>query len=147
MCTKNGPQITTDEKLLLRQVLTKWFDEDGLPTTQAFWPWRNIDDGCLSVDRSTLTTAENAFKLFTSPEPDGFNRESGGVWSMSMSDVQADDLSLWADPVAAKDNEPANPSHALMDFEKYTKKQRESLGRIFKVKSLARGRLFPPSAS
>jgi len=146
MCIKKGEQLTSDEGHLFRQVLPRWFSDDGVPTTQAFWPWRKVDECCLSVDRSTITTAHKAFTLFTEPAPNGFNVPSGGVWSMMMSDVPEAQISLWEDALQAAEGVPANPAHALLDFEKIPEKQREKLGRVFKVKSLARGRLFPPAS-
>ena len=101
MCIKKGEQLTSDEGHLFRQVLPKWFSDDGVPTTQAFWPWRKVDECCLSVDRSTITTAHKAFTLFTEPAPNGFNVPSGGVWSMMMSDVPEAQISLWEDALQA----------------------------------------------
>lgn len=144
MCIKKGSQLTSDEGILFRQVLPKWFSDDGAPTTQAFWPWRKVDECCLSVDRSTVTNAQQAYELFTAPSPSGFNVPSGGVWSMMLSDIPEAQVSLWADALPPTETTPANPAHALLDFEQLPEKQREKLGRVFKAKALARGRLYPP---
>lgn len=143
MCIKKGAQLASEEGHLFRQVLPKWFSDDGVPTSQAFWPWRNVDECCLSVDRSTITTAQKAFALFTDQKPNGLNLQSAGVWSMMLSDIPGAQISLWEDALHATEDSPANPAHALLDFEQLPEKQREKFGRVFKAKSIARGRLHP----
>lgn len=145
MCNKRGPQLVSDEGILFRQVRPTWFTEDGIPTSQAFWPWRNVDECCLSVDRSTVTTAQKSYELFTNPAPNGFNQASGGVWSIRMDDVQNFTIALWEDQEPATDRAPQNPAHAVIDFKQLPEKQREKLGRMFKVKALQRGKMYPTS--
>ncbi|MFT3765159.1 MAG: hypothetical protein QM820_06535 [Minicystis sp.] len=146
MCEKAGPQIEDVTVVLLRQVYPSWLTEDGEPSSQAFYPWRDIDQGCLSVDHGGLTTAESAHALFTTLPPDGFGMASVGVWGLSVAEVVEVGVSAWCDPVPAADGKPANPAHALVEFEGKNDKARKAAGRVLKVKAIARGRLHPRAA-
>ncbi|HXI99289.1 MAG TPA: hypothetical protein VNG73_10120, partial [Gemmatimonadaceae bacterium] len=99
MCEKTGPQLGVNDELFYRQVTKDWL-EDGVPTSQAFHPWREIDAGCLSVDRHSRTTPAGAFKLFTDPKPTGFGGSSHGVWSLSREEIEGCMLSAWEDLLA-----------------------------------------------
>jgi hypothetical protein len=142
VCQKSGPQVTDATELLLRQVYEKWLEEDGQPSSMAFYPWRDVDDGCLSVDRAALTTAEDAFVRFTSPQPTGFGQSSVGVWGLTVGETEAVGLSVWEDPVATTATAPANPAHALLEFGSLEKKRWKSTGRVLKLNARARGRLY-----
>ena len=65
MYTKRGPELAEGAELLLRQIFPDWLKDEGVPSSQSFQPWRTIDDGCLSVDRGSLTTATKAFATRT----------------------------------------------------------------------------------
>jgi hypothetical protein len=119
-----------------------WLD-DGEPSSQSFYPWRDVDDDCMSVDRGSITTPAAAFQLFTAARPGGFGQASAGAWGLSVAEVEAAGLSAWADPVATTSDAPANPAHALVEFAPLTKKQQRSLGRKLKLLAIARGRLHP----
>jgi hypothetical protein len=147
VCDKNGPEIKDVKVVLLRQVYPKWLDEEGEPSSQAFYPWRDVDHGCLSVDRDDLTTPEKAHALFTTEPPRGFGGTSIGVWGLSLEEVTAMGVSTWSDPVAATENKPENPAHALVEFEGKSDKAKQKIGRALKVKAIARGRLHPPRAA
>lgn len=97
----------------------------------------------MSVDRSTLTTPADAFLLFTSPRPQGFGQASAGCWGLTVTEVEAEGLSAWDDPVAATADTPANGAHAVVEFAPLTKKQQKSIGRKLKAKAIARRRLHP----
>lgn len=143
MCNKNGPRIPSSDEVLIRQVNPAWLD-DGEPSSQSFYPWRDIDEDCMSVDRGSLTTAADAFVLFTSPRPQGFEQPSAGAWGLTVAEIEADGVSAWEDPVAATAETPANAAHAVVEFAPLTKKQQKSIGRKLKAKAIARGRLHPP---
>jgi hypothetical protein len=143
VCQKTGPQLTDAAELLLRQVYPKWLEEDGEPSSQAFYPWRDVDAGCLSVDRESLTTPASAFLCFTSPQPAGFGQPSAGVWGLTIGEVTSAGLSAWEDPVAATVTSPANPAHALLEFDGLEKKRWKSVGRTLKLRARERGRLHP----
>ncbi len=116
MCEKSGPEITDESELLLRQVFPNWLSEEGEPSSQAFYPWRDIDDGCLSVDRAALAEPAAAFARFTAPRPQGFGQPAVEVWGLTVGELKPRGLSAWQDPVEATGDHPANPSHALVEF-------------------------------
>lgn len=143
MCEKSGPQLTSADELLLRQVYPTWLEDDGEPSSLAFYPWRDVDDGCLSVDRASLTTAEAAFTLFTTPQPHGVGQNSAGVWALTVSEATSVGLTVWEDPVVQTEARPANPAHALMEFGSLPKNRWKAVGRQFKLKARSRGKLHP----
>lgn len=142
MCQKNGDRIPGSDEILIRQVNPAWLD-DGEPSSQSFYPWRDIDEDCMSVDRGSLTSPAAAFQLFTAARPDGFGQPSAGAWGLAVSEVDVVGLSAWNDPVAATSDTPANPAHALVEFAPFTKKQQRTLGRKLKLLAITRGRLHP----
>ncbi len=142
MCEKNGVRISNSDELLFRQVYPNWLEDNGQPSSQAFYPWRDVDDGCLSVDRATVTTANAAFLLFTTPKPDGFETASAGVWGLKVCELELL-MSAWEDPIDATSDTPANPAHAIVEFGQLEKKQWKRLGRMLKGRALERGRIFP----
>ena len=144
MCTKRGPELAEDAELLLRQVFPDWLKDEGVPSSQSFQPWRTIDDGCLSVDRGSLTTAAKAFALFTTPKPDGFGQGASEVWGLTVEEVRARTLTAWSDPVEAVGDLPANPAHAVVEFGGIEPKQWKKAAKALKIFAVARGRLHPP---
>lgn len=142
MCAKAGPRIPRSSEVLLRQVNPSWLDGDE-PSSQSFYPWRDLDEECLSVDRGSLTSAADAHRLFTAPSPTGFGMASMGVWGVSVEEVEDAGLSSWDDKLSAIPPKPANPAHALIEFAPLSKKQQKALGRRLKVLAIARGRLHP----
>ena len=143
MCTKSGPQLINSTSLFLRQVDPDWFDHEGEPSSQAFHPWRDIDDGCLSVDQNDITSPADAYTLLTTPPPGGFGMQSGGVWGLSAPEITSAQLTAWEDPIAAQGNKPANPAHALIEFGTLSQKAMKKVGRTLKLKAIARRRLHP----
>jgi hypothetical protein len=108
LCKKAGARITATDEVLLRQVNPKWM-EDGEPSSQSFYPWRDIDECCMSVDRGSMTSAADAFDLFTKPMPAGFAQASIGVWGITVAEVDASDLSVWDDPIVSGRGEAGEP--------------------------------------
>lgn len=143
MCEKTGEKLSLPEELLFRQIYPNWLVEDGLPSSQAFYPWRTVDDGCLSTDRSSLTSAENSYLLATSSPPSGFGLNSVSVWGLSVDDVTANGLSAWSDPVAETAEKPANPAHALIEFGDIPPNKWKHLARLLKARAIKRGCLHP----
>jgi hypothetical protein len=115
MCEKRGLRLSDQDEVLLRNVRPYHVDEEGRPSIQAFRP-RQKDDGCLSIDRESMVAPATSFALQTDPRPDGFGGVSVGVWGVSLSEVEHFDVTGWADPVDARDDCPANPAHAVIDF-------------------------------
>lgn len=143
MCAKSGPELSDDTEALLRHVFPGWLSEDGVPSSQAFYPWRDIDDGCLSVDRGSMVSAADAFARFTAQPPRGFGQPAVEVWGLSVGEVRTKGLSAWSDPVTAKDPHPENPDHALIEFGDHARARWSKLGEQLKVLVIARGRLHP----
>jgi hypothetical protein len=143
VCVKIGAQLTQSEELLLRHVRPVWLDDEGHPSSQAFWPFRDIDECCLSTDRAALTTPQASHQLFTSPQPAGCGETSAGVWALAVSEVQAVGLTAWEDPAPAWDARPANPFHAVIEFGESNQSQQKKLGKRLKIFACARGKLYP----
>lgn len=143
MCAKSGPELTDEGEVLLRQVFPDWLSEDGEPSSQAFYPWRDVDDGCLSVDRASMVTAAAAFARFTAQPPLGFGQPAVEVWGLSVGELRARALSAWADAVAARPPYPANSSHAVIEFGEHARNRWSKLGKQLKVLAIARARLHP----
>lgn len=143
MCNKTGPQLLNPAELLLRQVYPTWLEEGGEPSSQVFYPWCDVDDGCLSVDQRSITTEDVAFTLFTAPRPDGFGQPSTGVWGLSVAEVTTAGVTAWADPVRATESTPHNVAHALIEFAEKPRGKWKSIGRTLKLQARVRGRLHP----
>lgn len=135
--------IAASPEVLLRQVLPECLKEDGEPTSLTFEPWRRVDQGGLSVDRESLTTAERAFVLFTMPPPDGFGQQSVEVRGVSVEEACSLDLVVVEDPVAATATSPADPAHALIDFNSLARNRWGKVAKRLKGFALTRGRLYP----
>jgi hypothetical protein len=143
VCEKTGELLASSGELLFRQIYPSWLDEDGEPSSQAFFPWRPIDDGCLSVDRESMASAEDSHHLSTAAPPDGFGLNSVGVWGFAIEEVVSLGLEAWSDPVTKTRERPANPAHSLVEFAGAPQKKWRKLGRELKLKALARGKLHP----
>lgn len=146
MSDKGRARLTQSDEVLLRQVYPTWLEEEGQPSSMAFYPWRQVDEGQLSVDRGTLTTPQNAYLQFTAAKPAGFGMDSAGVWGLTVAEVAEQGVIPWEDPVEATETTPSNPAHALLDFEGLESRIWKKIGRLLKMKARDRGRLFPPPA-
>jgi hypothetical protein len=139
-----GRQLLTDgSEVLFRQVYPSWLEDDGQPSSQAFYPWRPEDEGKLSTDRSGKTTLEASFALAIGDPPQGFGIRSCGIWGMSVAEVTEYALIPREDPVPATPEKPANPAHALVDFTPHPPKKWKPIGRKLKVCAITRKRLYP----
>jgi len=140
---EHDDQFPDAAEVLFRQVYPNWLTEDGQPSSQAFYPWREVDKGCLSVDRSTLTTPAEAHALFTAPKPAGFEQASAGVWGLSITEVVEVGIAPRPDRIDATHEYPENPAHALLEYPSANPKGWKGLGRRLKVKAADRGCLHP----
>lgn len=130
----------TDEELF-RHVPLRHIEND-LPSPKAFQP-REKDQGLLSVNRSTLTTACDSHMLFTTSKPDGFSGESTGDWAVTVEEVIGCSLTWRSAPIAADliARTPANPAHAVVDFTGTVDKL--DTARRLRERAVARGRRYP----
>ena len=143
MCEKAGGQIPAGTgETLFRHVNPNWLD-DGQPSSQAFYPFGEKDDGCLSVDRGSLTSAAAAYVLFTDPRPGGFGLLAVGTWGLLISELAGHALTPWSDALAATADTPANPAHAVVEFSAAPRQQWKKIGRAQKNLARSRGRLHP----
>lgn len=127
----------SDDELLHRQIHPAWFEE-GQPTSQGFRP-TGKDDGMLSVDRSTLSTAEASFVLHR----DGKGLQTAGTWGLTVGEFLAEDVRCRKDPIEASQDEPANPAHAVADFTPHGTGRCKIISKRLRNVAVGRGRLFP----
>lgn len=146
MCNPVGPQLKSSDELLYRHVDPKWLEDGGQPSSQAFRPFRAVDEGCLSVDHSALASLADSFERFTSASPGGFGRDSAGIWGVTIREIDQIGLSAWSDPKPADERGPENPAHAVIEFSGAPLKEWKKLSRKVKVRANQRGRLFPVPA-
>jgi hypothetical protein len=136
------PQLLeVSEGLLYRQVHPSLF-KNGIPTSVNFRP-KPIDEGKLSVDRSSMVTAEEAHRHFV----EVVGLESVGSWGISVAEVIGSGTTAWADPIAGGPGvaEPAaNPAHAFIDFRGLDRPAFEKAAKLLKRAAVSRGRLHPP---
>jgi hypothetical protein len=124
-------------ELLFRHAPPAFVREDRL-SSQAFVP-RKADAGKLSVARSSLTTAEAAYRL----RVEGLGRPTAGTWAVSVGECNEANLGVAADPLSSPPEPVADPAHALIDFSGLTSRQQESKAQVLVAHARARGRLWP----
>lgn len=129
--------LTGEDEVLFRQVHPNLF-QHGVPGYIAFRPGPK-DDGKLSVDRSSLTTAESSYKLHTEEK----RRQSAGTWGLTVGEFDAAGRTCKSDPVEAEGDEPANPAHAVAIYDGLEKKDLKKIGLALSELAIARGRLHP----
>ncbi len=140
MTTTASTPLSDDEELLFRQVHPS-FVRDGRPSSQAFRPTAK-DEGKLSVARSSLTTAADAFELHTT----GLGLPSAGTWAVTVGECREQVLNVLPDPLTSPPDKVNDPAHALVDFTPHSKSQGEAKGARLARKAVERGRLHPPIA-
>ncbi len=125
-------------ELLYRQVHPS-FVRDGRPSSQAFRPTPK-DESKVSVARSTLTTAEAAFRHFT----EALGLASAGTWGVTVGECAQQGLPVRSDPLTSPPAAVADPAHAVIDFEGISKSQAEAKATRLTRLAVARGRIHPP---
>ena len=124
-------------ELLFRQVHPNLFDGDE-PASSAFVP-NESDRGLLSVDRSSLTTAQKSYELYV-----GNGMLSAGVYGVTVGEFGAHGLSCRPDPLDAEEGRKPNPAHALVDYNALGTNQRRKVGKRLKATAVSRGVLHKP---
>lgn len=133
--------LTNVSELLHRQVHPQFVQANGL-SSQAFTPFPR-DDGKLSVDRNSLSSAQEAYALHirkVDPKRQT-NLESAGTWSVTVGECRDLKLPVLADPVEGA--EP-NPAHCLIDFHQHSHNQRKRCGKKLRDKAVERGQTYNP---
>lgn len=133
---------------LLRQVHPAHYT-NGL-SSGAFRPTPSDEDK-MSVDCGNMTSAQASYELHLTksrvlPNGERSYLETVGTWAISRELCIAEKLSVIANPVQAKDGQPANAAHHLVDFAsivgKPTKKN-DTVAKRLRKEALERGRLWP----
>lgn len=132
------PPIADQDELLFRQIHPNFHDKSH-PGSPQFAPTPK-DEGLLSVDRSTITTAAAAHALFTG---NGF--QSAAVYGLTVGEFGAESLPCHPDPLPATGELAANPAHAYADFSAFNEKQQKNIAKRLRNVAVKRGRLHPPA--
>lgn len=131
-------KLEEKSEVLFRQIHPKLY-VNGAPATNRFKPSEN-DDGQLSLDRSSLTTAAKAHKLYVSS-----GKESAAVFGVTVGEFNDVMIDCVGDPVKKSDSHPANAAHALADYRQIEKKDWDVVAKRLKRKAVARGLLYAPT--
>ena len=127
--------LCNDDEVLFRQIHPIFFENGHLSSSPFVATMK--DDGKLSVDRSAITTAKDAFVLYTG---NGF--KSCGVVGLAIGEFRAEDLLCLSDPIDATDTLAANPAHAYADYAHYTSNQIKNKAKRLKQRAISRGVLY-----
>ncbi len=129
--------LPDSSELLFRQIHPNFMD-NGEPSSQAFVPTAK-DENRLSVDRASITTAEQSFSLFTKG-----GRLSIGAYGLTVAEFASEEINAFPDPVEATGTQLANPAHAYADYSSFTANQQKNKAKRLKLKAKARGILYDP---
>lgn len=143
MCEKRGAELTERDELMWRHVLPAWLVDDGTPSTQAFHPWREVDECCLSLDRSTLKTEERSFEDFNTSRQKRDLSEAVGVWALTVGEFNDASVKVWSDPEPGSPLVDPNDAHVVADFAGHSASKQKSIARALKLKATKRGRVHP----
>ena len=130
-------KLTDQEEILFRQIHPHFFD-NGEPSSNRFMP-SGKDQNKLSVDRSSLTTAEQSHSLYV-----GNGYQSVAVFGLTVGEFNVEDISCWPDPILATEISVANPAHALADFSSHASNKNKLIAKRLKRAVITRGCLFNP---
>lgn len=128
--------LTDNNEVLYRQIHPDLLDGD-VPASSNFVP-KPSDNNELSVDRSSITTADAAFTLYTSG---GYR--SVAVYGVTVGEFHGEGIPCREDPVPQTPSTRANPAHAVADFTEHTANQQKKVAKRLKQKAIARGKLYP----
>ncbi len=129
-------KLSDQQELLFRQIHPALLDGD-VPSSSAFKP-RKVDESKLSVDRSSLTSAEASFLLFQSN-----GAKSVAVYALSVGEFEGERIPCFSAPVEVSATQIANPAHCLADFSEHNGSQQDRIAKRLKQKAIARGRQYP----
>ncbi len=129
-------KIEDQDEVMFRQVHPD-FIQQGEPSSCRFRPQSN-DEGKLSVDRGSLTTAVQSHALYTST-----GKRSAAVFGVSVAEFGSQEVAVHTDTTEATETHPANEAHALADFSAHTASKQKTIGKRLKRDAVARGRLHP----
>lgn len=130
-------KLSDDAEVLFRQIHPS-FLQDGEPSSDRFRPSER-DEGKLSLDRSSITTAGESHSLYT----DNGN-SSAAVFGVAVGEFRAQSVECESDPLPEEGKLKANPAHALADFAPHDLKKQKTIAKRLKRDAIARGQLHPP---
>lgn len=131
-------QLTDDAEVLFRHVHPN-FLHDGEPSSSRFMPSEK-DQNRLSLDRSSLITAQKAFELFTST-----GKKCAAVFGLTVAEFGTENVPCVEDPIANDPDLPDNPAHALADYSAHESARHKLIAKRLKNHALKRGCLYKPS--
>lgn len=131
-----GKPLVDADEVLFRQIHPT-FLHNGEPASDRFKPYPN-DHGLMSVDRSALTSAAASHALYVST-----GLQSAAVFGVSVGELDAEGVPCQEDPLPATSTTPANPAHALADYNAHDDKKQKNISKRLKRKAVARGQLHP----
>lgn len=126
------------DEVLFRQIHPTFYDNSH-PASPQFAPTPK-DEGKLSVDRSSLTTAAAAHALFTG---NGF--QSAAVYGLTVGEFSKEILPCHSDPLPAESGRAANPAHAYADFTTFKVSQQKNIAKRLRNVAVKRGCLYLPT--
>ena len=118
-------------ELLFRQIHPDFIGDDGLPSSQPFWPTPK-DENKLSVDRSTLTTAEKSYLSYTAK---GYSSEA--VYGLTVGEFNEVGIVCIEDPLED------NAAHAFADYKDHSPSQQKMKAKRLKQRAIDREKLYP----
>lgn len=131
-----GKPVTDPNEVLFRQIHPNSF-VDGRLASDRFRP-QPRDAGFMSVDRGSLTTAMASNLLFTTS-----GRQSVAVFGISVEEFSDELLPCLENPLEADGDMPANPAHAVVDYNCHNDNKWKIISKRLTQKALARGLLHP----
>ena len=126
----------TDRGELLHRQVHPHFIDDGHIGTQAFKPTTK-DESELSISLGSLSTAEEAFVLYTT----GYELPSAGVWSVTVEECGRLGLLARPDPL---ENPVLDSAHGFIDFRETSRKECGRLAKRLAAFARERGCQYSP---
>lgn len=133
---EGAPVAEEAPEMLFRQIHPDLL-QDGVIASSTFLPKTN-DEGKLSVDRSSMTTAKASFDLYT-----GNGLASVAVCGVTVGEFGKEGLRCHPDPIPATATLKANPAHAYADFNGVGTSQRRKMAQRLRTVAARRGILHP----
>lgn len=132
-----GRPLTDPNEVLFRQIHPSNY-KNGRPASDRFRP-QPSDNGLMSVDRSSLTTAAASHALYTST-----GSQSAAVFGVSVEEFTGEALKCLEDPLEAEVGQLANPAHASVDYTDFDEKKWKTISKRLWAKAVTRGCLHSP---
>jgi hypothetical protein len=123
--------ISDEAELLYRQVHPNFYHKKK-PASYVFRP-NAADNGHLSVDRSSLTSAKESFERYTQ------RLTSAAVYAVSVGEFASQTINCYSHPII----DPPNASHALADYSHLSEIEAKTAALQLRNFADARGCCFP----